>query len=49
MCNQFFVCAFIVVKQLTMWNEFVFAYTLTQAVENRTLPLAVWEFQDKLV
>jgi len=22
---------------------------ITQAVENRTLPLAVWEFQDKLV
>lgn len=30
---------------VNMWNEFVFAYTLTQSAENRTLPLAVWEFQ----
>ena len=30
---------------VNMWNEFSFAYTLTQSVENRTLPLAVWEFQ----
>lgn len=28
-----------------MWNEFSFAYTLTQSVENRTLPLAVWDFK----
>ena len=32
---------------VNMWNEFVFAYTLTQSVENRTLPLAVWEFQGR--
>jgi len=30
---------------VNMWNEFVFAYTLTQSAENQTLPLAVWEFQ----
>lgn len=30
---------------VNMWNEFIFAYTLTQSQENRTLPLAVWEFQ----
>lgn len=30
---------------VNMWNEFIFAYTLTQSPTNRTLPLAVWEFQ----
>jgi len=30
---------------VNMWNEFSFAYTLTQTAKNRTLPLAVWEFQ----
>jgi len=30
---------------VNMWNEFSFAYTLTQTSESRTLPLAVWEFQ----
>lgn len=30
---------------VNMWNEFSFAYTLTQTAANRTLPLAVWEFQ----
>lgn len=30
---------------VNMWNEFSFAYTLTQSMKNRTLPLAVWEFQ----
>jgi raffinose/stachyose/melibiose transport system permease protein len=30
---------------VNMWNEFSFAYTLTQSTANRTLPLAVWEFQ----
>lgn len=30
---------------VSMWNEFVFAYTLTQSSTKRTLPLAVWEFQ----
>ncbi|MCD8148449.1 MAG: carbohydrate ABC transporter permease [Clostridiales bacterium] len=30
---------------VTMWNEFSFAYTLTQSESARTFPLAVWEFQ----
>lgn len=30
---------------VNIWNEFSFAYTLTQSPGNRTLPLAVWEFQ----
>lgn len=30
---------------VTMWNEFSFAYTLTQSPTARTLPLAVWDFQ----
>lgn len=30
---------------VTMWNEFSFAYTLTQSPAARTLPLAVWDFQ----
>lgn len=30
---------------VNMWNEFAFANTLTQTAKNRTLPLAVWEFQ----
>lgn len=30
---------------VNMWNEFIFGYTLTQSQANRTLPLAVWEFQ----
>lgn len=30
---------------VNIWNEFSFAYTLTQSVKNRTLPLAVWDFQ----
>ena len=30
---------------VTMWNEFSFAYTLTQSPSARTLPLAVWDFQ----
>lgn len=28
-----------------IWNEFSFAYTLTQSSANQTLPLAIWEFQ----
>lgn len=32
---------------VNMWNEFSFAYTLTQSSENRTLPLAVWEFRGR--
>ena len=34
-------------NSVNMWNEFSFAYTLTQNVENRTLPLAIWEFQGR--
>ena len=30
---------------VNVWNEFSFAYTLTQSATNRTLPLAVWDFQ----
>lgn len=30
---------------VSMWNEFSFAYTLTQSVENQTLPLAITQFQ----
>ncbi|GLC83192.1 carbohydrate ABC transporter permease [Lacrimispora brassicae] len=30
---------------VNIWNEFSFSYTLTQSVKNRTLPLAVWDFQ----
>lgn len=30
---------------VNVWNEFSFAYTLTQSAVNRTLPLAVWDFQ----
>jgi raffinose/stachyose/melibiose transport system permease protein len=28
-----------------LWNEFVFAFILTTSRENRTLPLAIWDFQ----
>jgi len=30
---------------INMWNEFAFAFVLTQSIANRTLPLAIWEFQ----
>ncbi|PLW76081.1 carbohydrate ABC transporter permease [Cohaesibacter celericrescens] len=30
---------------IMLWNEFVFAYVLTSSADNRTLPLAVWDFQ----
>lgn len=30
---------------VNMWNEFSFVNTLTQFAQNRTLPLAIWEFQ----
>lgn len=28
-----------------LWNEFIFAYVLTSSQSNRTLPLALWDFQ----
>jgi raffinose/stachyose/melibiose transport system permease protein len=28
-----------------IWNEFIFAMTLTQSIPARTLPLAVWQYQ----
>lgn len=28
-----------------LWNEFVFAFVLTSSRANRTLPLAIWDFQ----
>jgi raffinose/stachyose/melibiose transport system permease protein len=30
---------------VAIWNEFIFSYTLTQNKANRTLPLAIWDFQ----
>jgi raffinose/stachyose/melibiose transport system permease protein len=30
---------------VSLWNEFVFAYVLTSSPKNRTLPLAMWDFQ----
>ena len=30
---------------INLWNEFIFAYLLTSNPENRTLPLAIWDFQ----
>ena len=30
---------------ISLWNEFIFAYLLTSNPENRTLPLAIWDFQ----
>jgi len=30
---------------VNIWNEFSFAYTLTQEKVNRTLPLSIWEFK----
>jgi len=32
---------------INMWNEFVFAFVLTSSIANRTLPLAIWEFQSQ--
>lgn len=32
-------------NSVNMWNEFSFALVLTQSVQNRTLPLAIWEYQ----
>ena len=30
---------------IMLWNEFIFAYVLTSSTNNRTLPLAVWDYQ----
>lgn len=30
---------------ISLWNEFIFAYLLTSNPANRTLPLAIWDFQ----
>ncbi len=30
---------------VNIWNEFIFAFTLTQSNNNRTLPLALWNYQ----
>lgn len=32
-------------NSVMLWNEFIFAYVLTSSPGNRTLPLAVWDFQ----
>lgn len=34
---------------VNIWNEFIFANTLTQSAEHRTLPLAVWDYQGQYV
>ena len=34
-----------IIQVFSCWNEFSFANTLTQSSQNRTLPLAIWEFQ----
>ncbi len=39
----------IIYNGVNMWNEFIFAYTLTQSIANRTLPLAVWEYSTQYV
>lgn len=30
---------------VNIWNEFIFAFTLTQNAKNQTLPLALWQYQ----
>jgi raffinose/stachyose/melibiose transport system permease protein len=30
---------------VVIWNEFIFAMTLTQSRSAQTLPLAIWQFQ----
>jgi len=32
-------------NSVVIWNEFIFAMTLTQSQVNRTLPLAIWQYQ----
>lgn len=32
-------------NSISLWNEFIFAYVLTSNPANRTLPLAIWDFQ----
>ena len=32
-------------NSIGLWNEFIFAYLLTSNPANRTLPLAIWDFQ----
>lgn len=39
----------VIYNGVNMWNEFIFAYTLTQSTANRTLPLAVWEYSTQYV
>ena len=39
------LATFAIYNGVNMWNEFSFAYTLTQSSANRTLPLAIWEFK----
>ena len=34
-------------NSVVIWNEFSFAMTLTQSQVNRTLPLAVWDYQGR--
>ncbi len=39
------IATLVIYNGVAMWNEFIFGYTLTQSAVNRTLPLAVWEYQ----
>ncbi len=39
------IATLIIYNGVAMWNEFSFAYTLTQSASKRTLPLAVWEYR----
>ncbi len=32
---------------VSIWNEFSFAFTLTQSTDMRTIPLAMWDFQGR--
>jgi raffinose/stachyose/melibiose transport system permease protein len=34
-------------NSILLWNEFIFAYVLTSSPHNRTLPLAVWDYQSQ--
>jgi raffinose/stachyose/melibiose transport system permease protein len=39
------LAAIAIFSAVALWNEFVFAFVLTSSTNNRTLPLAIWEYQ----
>jgi len=39
------VATIAIYNAIALWNEFIFAYVLTSSPGNRTLPLALWDFQ----